>query len=684
MSISRTGSSWFRAPLFLVLLLPLSSGRAAPPQRREIYVSPKGRDADPGTRDRPLATLHGALARIQAMKNRAGAVVWIQPGVYRLTRTLWMNNRSGGKPGAPVTWRALPGGKVLVSGGIDLPPSAFRPLGKDPLRSRFPKKARSRILRADLGRLGAADLGTLADRGMNLPVPLAPAEVFFDGRPLALARWPDRGFSKVLKVLDRGSEKEHRPGKFFIDPSRTRNWDPSGEIWLHGYWRWNWADERIRVARLDPETGLVVTARPHHYGFYEGARFFALNLPEELDSPGEYWIYRKGRKLYLIPPGPMKGARITLSLLKIPLLILKWTYHVRFQGLTFAFARGDGARLFAAKDVTFSSCVFENLGDRAVVIDKMCRRCGLKKCSIHDTGEGGVVLDGGDRKTLTPGNNFVEDCDIHHFARLGRTYKPGVKMTGVGQRVVSCRIHEGPHAGILFFAANECLIEKNEFFRLCYECDDVGAVYTGRDWTARGNKIRFNFFHHISGLSDHGAQGVYLDDAASCIEVRGNVFHRVQRAMLLGGGRDLVVEDNVISHCPRSIQLDARGLDWMRAAVGPGGIMRRRLAAMPYKKDPWRKRYPELLHYLDDDPGAPKHDTIRNNVIFASGRLNIAAAARKWGRIGPNLFLGKNPGFRNPEKLDFRLTPAGLAFLKKRLPGFRPPPLFLPAGRREK
>ncbi len=674
-------SARFFSALSLLSFLLLSSCRvpagSAPPARLEIYVSPAGDDRNPGTKDRPLATLHAALAKLQAAGNRAGAVVWIHPGTYRLSRTLWMNDHCGGKPGAPVTWRAMPGGKVLVSGGIDLPASAFHALGKDPMRSRFPREARSRILRADLARLGVTELGTLKDRGMNLSIPPAPAEVFFDGRPLELARWPNKGFSRVLKVLDKGDEKKGRPGKFLIDPARTRRWNPAGEIWLHGYWRWNWADEQIRVSRLDPGTGLVVTARPHHYGFYKGARFFARNLPEELDRPGEYWIDRKKKKLYLYPPGPMKGAKVTLSLLEIPLLVLKWTYHVRFQGLTFAFGRGDGARLFASKDVIFTSCAFEDLGNRAVAIDPMCRNCGLENCSIRDTGEGGVVLAGGDRKTLTPGNNFVKDCDIHDFARLGRTYKPGVKMSGVGQRVVSCKIHDAPHAGILFFASNECLIEKNEFYRLCYECDDVGAVYTGRDWTVRGNRIRFNFFHDISGLSNHGAQGVYLDDAASGIEVRGNLFHRVQRAMLLGGGRDLVVEDNVISHCPRSIHLDARGLGWMKGTVGPGGIMRRRLAAMPYRREPWKSRYPELLTLLRDDPGAPKHDRLANNVIFASGKPNIAKAARKFGSMGPNLFLEKNPGFRNPEKLDFRLTPAGLAFLKKRLPGFRPPPMCL-------
>ncbi len=679
----RTGPFFSIFPLALWAFLLPSPSWCAPAGPPEIYVSPSGRDGGPGTREHPLASFQGALAKLQALENRAGAVVWIQPGTYRFRRTLWMSTHCGGKPGAPVTWKALPGGEVRITGGISVPASAFRPLGKDPLLSRFPKKARNRILRADLAALGVEDLGALALRGMHHPILPAPAEVFFDGRPLDLARWPNQGFSRVLDVLDAGGGKKRRPARLLLDPARTKAWGKAGRIWLHGYWHWDWADEQLPVKLLDPDRGLAAAPVLPHYPFKKGARFFARDLPEELDRPGEYWIDRKAKKLYLIPPRPMKGAKVTLSLLEIPLLVMKWTYHVRFQGLTFACARGDGAFLHAARDVVFTSCTFENLGNRAVVIDKDCRKCGLVGCSIHDTGEGGLVLAGGDRKTLAPGNNFVEGCDIHHFARLGRTYKPGVNMTGVGQRVVSCRIHDAPHAGILFFSCNDCLIEKNEFFHLCFECDDAGAVYTGRDWTLWGNKIRFNLFHHITGLHRYGAQGVYLDDAASGIEVRGNVFHRVQRAMLLGGGRDLLVEDNLISHCPRSIHLDARALGWMKKAAAPGGILRRRLAAMPYKKEPWRSRFPALRTYLRDDPGAPKHNRVRNNLIFASGKPDIAATARKTGKIGPNLVLPKNPGFRDPEHLDFRLTPEGRAFLEKSLPRFRLPPLCLPGKKRK-
>ena len=52
------------------------------------------------------------------------------------------------------------------------------------------------------------------------------------------------------------------------------------------------------------------------------------------------------------------------------------------------------------------------------------------------------VLAGGDRKTLARGNHVVENCHIHHFAKVLKTYHPGVSLQGVGHRASHCFIHD--------------------------------------------------------------------------------------------------------------------------------------------------------------------------------------------------------------------------------------------------
>ena len=278
---------------------------------------------------------------------------------------------------------------------------------------------------------------------------------------------------------------------------------------------------------------------------------------------------------------------------------------------------------------------------------------GVVACEVYQTGEGGISLSGGDRARLTPGGHYAENNHIHNFGRVVRTYRPGVGVSGVGQRVVHNVIHDGPHNAILL-GGNEHLIEFNEIYDVCYETGDVGAFYMGRDWTARGTQIRHNYFHDIHGPGLYGAMAVYLDDAASGTSVIGNIFYRSGRAAFIGGGRDNQIENNIFVECDPSVHVDARGLNWMRASVEENGVLRQRLAAMPYQRPPWSERYPQLLTLLDDQPGAPKGNVVERNIRVGGKWLNVDKAAAPW--VSPtNNWVDREPGFVNAERLDFRL-----------------------------
>ena len=43
---------------------------------------------------------------------------------------------------------------------------------------------------------------------------------------------------------------------------------------------------------------------------------------------------------------------------------------------------------------------------------------GVKDCHISQVGAGGVNMGGGDRATLTPARNYVENCFIHDYIRI--------------------------------------------------------------------------------------------------------------------------------------------------------------------------------------------------------------------------------------------------------------------------
>jgi hypothetical protein len=99
--------------------------------------------------------------------------------------------------------------------------------------------------------------------------------------------------------------------------------------------------------------------------------------------------------------------------------------------------------------------------------------------------------------------------------------------------------------------------------------------------------------------------------------------------------------------------------------------LRERLTATPYQQEPWAGRYPQLVSISDDEPMTPKRNVLRNNVLYKSGKLDarIEPAARQNATLVDNLETDDNPGFVNPEHLDFMLRPD--ARLRELLPGFK-------------
>ena len=69
--------------------------------------------------------------------------------------------------------------------------------------------------------------------------------------------------------------------------------------------------------------------------------------------------------------------------------------------------------------------------------------------------------------------------------------RPAVSLQGVGNRATCNLIDNAPHQAISF-GGNEHLIEFNEIHSVCFESNDAGAIYSGRDWTMRGTVIRNN------------------------------------------------------------------------------------------------------------------------------------------------------------------------------------------------
>ena len=187
----------------------------------------------------------------------------------------------------------------------------------------------------------------------------------------------------------------------------------------------------------------------------------------------------------------------------------------------------------------------------------------------------------------------------------------------------------------------------------------MGAIYTGRDYTYRGNVIRHNFIHHTGGVG-MGSMGIYMDDCVSGTLIYGNVLWKLHRAVFLGGGRDFRVENNIFVDCDPAVELDGRGLS--KSAVWHDMVyktMRQRLEEMNWRQPPYSTRYPELAalepYYAKDDGVPPGNVLVARNICAGSNLLNITWGAKPEMAESRDNVTDADPLFVDAAKGDFRL-----------------------------
>ena len=619
-----------------------------------MYVAPNGNDAwsgrhaEPRDHDGPLATLEHARDEIRRLKKQgplpAGVIVEIRGGVYELARPLELSAQDSGTEDAPIVYRARPGEEVRLVGGVQV--KDFKPVTDPNVLSRLEEPTRGRVLQANLKALGVTDFGEVATGNNRL-------EVFFQDRPMTLARWPNEGFVHMGELVGGAPHRIHgipgdKIGRFVYEGDRPKRWIQEKDIWLHGYWFWDWADQRQKVESIDTAQHVIALAPPyHHYGYRKGQWYYALNLLSELDRPGEWYLDRSSGILYFWPPAPLDQGKALVSVMP-HLVRMTDVSHVTLLGLILEACRGSAVLVRDGTGVQIVGCTIRNVGSWAVEMSG--RHSRVVGCDIYETGDGGIVLHGGDRKTLTPAGLVAENNHIHHYSRWNRISRPAVSLDGVGHRAAYNLIDNAPHQAI-FFSGNDHLIEFNEIHSVCYESNDAGAIYAGRNWTMRGTVIRYNYFHHISGFEGRGCVGVYLDDQFCGTEIFGNLFYQVTRAAMIGGGRDCTIDNNVFVDCVPATHVDARGLGW--AASGRAGL-ENDLTAMPYRDPLWAGRYPKLVKILEEDPMAPRNNRIARNICVRGRWGDFEAKAKPLVTFQDNL-LDRDPRFVDPDHLNFQL-----------------------------
>ena len=674
--------------LFLVINVPAA-------ERTRFFVSPGGDDRWSGTRDAPdaakadgpFATFGRARHAIREVKQKGGlppggAEVEVRGGHYAFTEPLALTAEDSGTIGAPVVYRARAGEAVFISGGRRL--ADWKPVADPAVLARLDPSATGKLFQADLRAQGISDYGdvgldaaagiqqwlahadgqgeyTMGNAAASAGKKVSPRlELFFNGEPMSLSRWPNEGSIAITEVfgktpIDVRGVKGCAEGIFAYEGDRPARWVAEKDAWVCGSWFRDWAEQTHKILSLDPQSRTIAVMPPYHgYGYRKGQWFYGLNLLCEIDRPGEWMIDREKGILYFWPPSDISLAKAEVSLAP-GLVTMNHTTNVVLRGFIFETARGTGVAIDKGVRCRVVGCTFRNLANHGVTVFGGTED-SVVGCDMYGLGGGGIYLVGGDRTTLTPGGHTAENNHIHDYARWDRMYRPGVMISGVGNRVAHNLIHDAPHSAILF-GGNDHLIEFNEIHSVCYDSNDCGAIYSVRSWTLRGHVIRHNYLHNLYGRPGGPCRGIYLDDLFSSATLYGNLFYQVTWAVFLGGGRDNLVENNVFIDCPQAVQVDARALGW----CGPHADRRileaqekGTIAGIRYREPPYSTRYPQLPSLLDDEPKKPKGNVLRRNVFWAGSGADIRRVAH--GKTPTNWWNAIDAQSRPFVKLENNLT----------------------------
>ena len=162
-----------------------------------LYVAPDGSDAAPGTAEQPFATLERARDALRELKQegrfaQGGATVVIRGGHYQVSQTFALTAEDSGEATAPIRYWAADGETPVFSGGIRV--EGFAPVTGEAILARLPEEARGKVMQAGLAQFGIGELKPLRLGGFNsgLGFKTHPVmELFFDGKPMPLSRWPN-------------------------------------------------------------------------------------------------------------------------------------------------------------------------------------------------------------------------------------------------------------------------------------------------------------------------------------------------------------------------------------------------------------------------------------------------------------------------------------------------------------
>ena len=641
---------------------------------QKIFVSTVGDDSGDGSEEEPLRTLEKAIDVANEMREDSDKLIEIllREGTYSVTNTIKIINSQ--KDDSLLKISAYQDEKVTINAGVDIPLSAMNIADSDFTNAIIDKPNAGSVLQYNLKDAQIEDFGEISLRGHLISDEKeAQAELSLNGEVQKLAGWPNGEYTGLIKPTDSNEYgKRTKSGiangcSFQVNYDRPSQWSKPEQAWLSGTIGPNYEFDYYPVSRFDSEEKRVYLSRGALEKYYTEPYYRFENVPEELDEPGEYYIDRQSGMLYFYPPKDAPKDSVLTITMSTPTLDVSGkapnsmfrienSKNIVFENLIFKGGRGSAITGKNNSNIKFINCEINSFGENGIRFDASTD-ITISDCKIHDVGQDGILfVSCGNYQTLSPSNIVVSNNDIYNFARLERSYKTGIDFgyRCVGATAANNHIHNGPHAGMIFYGVNND-IYGNEFDNLVTEFSDMDALYCNNSnypWE-RGNKIHNNYFHNIGKSSMNGrhqinVRAIRTDNRGCGLNIYENLFYNIGDggngngnngigAITAEGTRNRIF-NNLFVDCNeayfntlqyKEIETADDGTLYPDTIINSSGvevantINGAKVADLKKQMENYLpvygKQFPELYNYFYEHPNMSKTNEFKNNMI-----INIA------------------------------------------------------------
>jgi hypothetical protein len=473
------------------------------------FVAPAGDDANPGSLEKPFATLQ----RAQLAARQKHGDVFLRGGTYYLPATLVFTAEDSGTKDAPVVFQNYPGEKPVISGGVRLEKLDWQPYTNG-------------IVQA------------------NVPPDLQTGEIFVNGERQILARYPN--FDPKAQYFDGFAADA-------ISPMRAARWaDPTGGYY-HAMHPALWGDFTWRITGKDTNNQVKLEGGwQNNRGAAAHRQIrFVENIFEELDAPGEWFLNSQTHTLYFHPPAglDLKSAVVEATRLRtlvefhgdvvaqasrlfdaeqkrtgetpVPLSgshPVKW---VTLRGLVFrqaartvmdtkepllrsdwAIYRGGAIFFNGAEDCALEDSFIDQVGGNAVFVNNYNRRVTIRGTQIAKAGASGICFVGDPQAARNPLFNYNR---VQPLDQIDRTPGPQSENYPADCLVDNCLIYltgrvEKQTAGVHIDLAQSITIRHCSIYDMPRSGINIGDGCWG------GHVVEFcDIFDTVKETGDHGS-----------------------------------------------------------------------------------------------------------------------------------------------------------------------------------